>query len=209
MSTTGLQRIQSLPPYDPEYPETDGQPMTNSTTQADVMMTLKGNLEVRFRDRDDVFVAMDLFWYPVKGKPKIRLAPDVLVALGRPKDPRRSYKQWEEDNILPQVVFAVQSEANTPTEMRAKFRFYQRYGVQEYYTNRADKVHELLRVQNPPTPCPPQRGRFFLARVGWRAGRPRSQRRVCWERERLARMVAEMRCLATPRAGTPATNLPL
>lgn len=107
--------------------------MANSTTQADVMMTLKGNLEVMFRDRDDVFVAMDLFWYPVKGKPKIRLAPDVLVALGRPKGPRRSYKQWEEDNIPPQVVFEVLSEANTPAEMREKFRFYQRYGVQEYY----------------------------------------------------------------------------
>jgi hypothetical protein len=22
------------------------------------------------------------------------------------------------------------------------------------YTNRADKIHKLLRVQNPPTPCP-------------------------------------------------------
>jgi hypothetical protein len=43
-----------------------------------------------FRNREDVFVAMDLLWYPVKGKPKIRLAPDVLVALGRPKGPRRS-----------------------------------------------------------------------------------------------------------------------
>ena len=49
-----------------------------------------------------------------------------------------------------------------------------------------------------------QRGRFFLARLAWRAGRPRSQRRACWERERLARMVAEMPCSATPRAGTPA-----
>ena len=31
------------------------------------------------------------------------------------------------------------------------------------------------------------RGRFFLARVEWRAGRPRSQCRARWERERLAR----------------------
>jgi hypothetical protein len=54
-----------------------------------------------------------------------------------------------------------------------------------------------------------QRGSFFLARLAWRAGRPRSQRRACWERERLARMAAEMPCSATPRAGTPAKNLPL
>ena len=51
---------------------------------------------------------------------------------------------------------------------------------------------------------PPQRGRFFLARLAWRAGRPRYQRRACWERERLDRMAAKMPCSATPRAGTPA-----
>jgi hypothetical protein len=50
---------------------------------------------------------------------------------------------------------------------------------------------------------------FFLARLAWRAGRPRSQRRACWERERLARMKAETPCSATLRAGTPAKNLPL
>ena len=49
---------------------------------------------------------------------------------------------------------------------------------------------------------------FCLARLAWRAGRPRSQRRACWERERLARMATEMPCSATPRAGTPAKNLP-
>ena len=30
-----------------------------------------------------------------------------------------------------------------------------------------------------------QSGRFFLAQLAWRAGRPRSQRCACWERERL------------------------
>ena len=50
---------------------------------------------------------------------------------------------------------------------------------------------------------------FFLARLAWRAGRPRSQRSAGWERERLARMAAETPCSAVPRAGTPAKNLPL
>jgi hypothetical protein len=50
---------------------------------------------------------------------------------------------------------------------------------------------------------------FFLAWSGLRAGRPRSQRSACWERERLARMEAEMPCSATPRASTPEKNLPL
>ncbi len=76
-------------------------------------------------------------------------------------------------------------------------------------------VHACTKWQTPGVPPrsggnhAPQRGRFFLARLAWRARRPRSQRRACWERERLARMTAEMPCSATPRAGTPAKNLPL
>jgi hypothetical protein len=37
----------------------------------------------------------DLLWYPVRGQPRLRMAPDVLVALGRPKGYRGSYRQWE------------------------------------------------------------------------------------------------------------------
>ena len=89
------------------YPETDGEPMAQNTKQAEVMMTLKENLDALFADRDDVFVAIDRFWYPVQGHPEIRQAPDVMVVLGRPKHHRGSYKQWEEEDIPPQVVFEV------------------------------------------------------------------------------------------------------
>ncbi len=124
----------TLPPPDLEYPETDGQPMANNTIQADVMMTLKENLEAMFRHRDDVFIAIDLFWYPVKGKKLERTAPDVMVAFGRPKGHRRSYKQWEEGGIPPQVVFEVVSEGNTADELeQVKKDFYEKYGVEEYY----------------------------------------------------------------------------
>ena len=115
------------------YPETDGEPMAQNTQQAEVMMTLKENLDAIFADRDDVFVAIDHFWYPVKGHPNIRQAPDVMVVLGRPKGHRGSYKQWEEDNIPPQVVFEVASPGNTQAEWDAKLAFYEQYGVQEYY----------------------------------------------------------------------------
>src|SRR5262249_27283830 len=58
---------------------------------------------------------------------------DVLVAFGRPKGLRGSYKQWEEGGIAPQVVFEVLSPGNRPWQMRRKFLFYQRHGVEEYY----------------------------------------------------------------------------
>ena len=115
------------------YPETDGEPMAQNTQQAEVMMTLKENLDALFADRDDVFVAIDHFWYPVKGHPEIRQAPDVMVVLGRPKRHRGSYKQWEEGNIPPQVVFEVVSPSNTREEWDAKLAFYKQHGVREYY----------------------------------------------------------------------------
>jgi hypothetical protein len=57
------------------YPESDGQPMTENTLQFQWIVTLKGGLDAIFRNRIDVFVAGDLFWYPVEGDNAIRTAP--------------------------------------------------------------------------------------------------------------------------------------
>jgi Uma2 family endonuclease len=107
--------------------------MADNTTQFRWIVTIQGGLEALFRNDPQVFVAGDLFWYPVEGHPEIRMAPDVLVAFGRPKGDRSSYLQWEEDGIAPQVVFEILSPGNTLTMMLRKFRFYERYGVEEYY----------------------------------------------------------------------------
>lgn len=115
------------------YPDTDDQPMAENTKQFRWIVTIKENLEILFIDRPDVFVAGDLLWYPVQGNNKLRQAPDAMVVLGRPKGDRGSYKQWEEDNIAPQVVFEILSPGNRTGKMGEKLLFYQRYGVQEYY----------------------------------------------------------------------------
>jgi len=115
------------------YPESDGKPMADNTKQFRWIVTLEGGFEALFRDREDVFVAGDLFWYPVEGRADIRMAPDVMIVFGRPKGDRPSYKQWEEGNIAPQVVFEVLSPSNSLVEMAKKLEFYDRYGVEEYY----------------------------------------------------------------------------
>lgn len=107
--------------------------MAENTLQFRWIVTIKEGLDALFRDDANVFVAGDLFWYPVEGNNKIRLAPDALVVLGRPRGERRSYLQWQEGNIPPQVVFEVLSPGNRPAEMQGKFVFYEKYGVQEYY----------------------------------------------------------------------------
>ena len=105
-----------------EYPDSDGQPMADNTLQWDWMVKIVGELREQFAGQE-VFVAGDLLWYPVKGDPKTRQAPDALVAFGRPPGYRGSYKQWEEAGIAPQVVFEVRSPGNTRNEMAAKQGF--------------------------------------------------------------------------------------
>ncbi len=115
------------------YPDSDGQPMADNTKQFELIVLIKKNLDLLFANVPNVFVAGDLLWYPVEGNNKIRVAPDVMVAFERPKGNRGSYQQWKEDNIAPQVVFEILSPGNTPKEMINKYKFYQRYGVEEYY----------------------------------------------------------------------------
>ena len=106
-----------------------------------MIVVFKENLEILFADRSDVFVAGDLLWYAVERRPDLRVAPDAMVVLGRAKGDRGSYKQWQEDNIAPQVVFEILSPGNTVLEMSRKLLFYQRYGVLEYYVFDPDRLN--------------------------------------------------------------------
>ena len=121
------------------YPDSDGQPMADNTRQFRYIVTIQGGLAALFADRPDVFVAGDLLWYPVEGNNRLRAAPDVMVVFGRPPGDRGSYQQWQEDGLAPQVVFEVLSPGNTVAEMTRKFRFYERYGVEEYYVYDPDR----------------------------------------------------------------------
>jgi Uma2 family endonuclease len=115
------------------YPDCDGEPVANNTEQFEIIVLIKGNLDILFAQDPNVFIAGDLFWYPISGNNTVKYAPDVMVALGRPKGKRYSYKQWEEGNQPPQVVFEILSPSNTPREMTRKLLFYDHHGVEEYY----------------------------------------------------------------------------
>ncbi|MDT9313276.1 Uma2 family endonuclease [Limnospira sp. Paracas R14] len=139
------------------YPDSDGNPMAENTRQFRWIVVIKENLEILFDDDPNVFVAGDLLWYPMEGNNKLRQAPDIMVAFGRPKgvpeaspqENRGSYKQWEEGNIPPQVVFEILSPGNRLKEMVKKQQFYDRYGVEEYYIFDPDRFdfHGWIRNQ--------------------------------------------------------------
>jgi hypothetical protein len=96
-------------------------------------VVIREGLAGQYADDANVFVGANLLWYPVEGKPTIRGAPDVMVAFGRPRGERGTFRQWVEGGIAPHVVFEVLSPGNRPGEMKRKFEFYERYGVEEYY----------------------------------------------------------------------------
>ena len=121
------------------YPDTDGQPMANNTEQFRWILVIQQNLDWLFADNPNVFVAGDLFWYPVERRNNIVNAPDVFVVFGRPKGKRSSYLQWQEAGIAPQVVFEILSPSNSQDEMERKLIFYERYGVEEYYIYNPEK----------------------------------------------------------------------
>ncbi len=135
-----IQRIHSETETEIVYPDSDGQPLSDNTKQFRWIVTIKENLEILFAAVADVFVAGDLLWYPLEGDNKTRQAPDVMVVFGRTKGDRGSYKQWQEANIAPQVVFEILSPGNTAKEMVKKYQFYEQYGVEEYYIFDPDKI---------------------------------------------------------------------
>ncbi len=115
------------------FPDSDGKPMAENTEQYRWIVIIKENLEILFNNVADVFIAGDLLWYPVRSRLISPMAPDVMVVFGRPKGKRGSYRQWQEENISPQVVFEILSPSNNALEMERKLEFYDTYGVEEYY----------------------------------------------------------------------------
>jgi Uma2 family endonuclease len=107
--------------------------MADNTRQWDEIVRIVQGLKHQYRADPNVFVAGNLFWYPVEGRNDIRTAPDALVVFGRPPGYRGAYLQWKEEGKAPRVVFEVLSPGNRQGKMIRKFRFFERYGVEEYY----------------------------------------------------------------------------
>ena len=129
------------------YPEREPRPVSDDPRRFLWLLSLRSNLARLFRDRPDVLVSGNHDWYPVKGRPEFRAAPDVYVVLGRPGGHRECYKQWEEDGVPLTVVFEILSPNNTGIEMADKLAFYDEHGVEEYhlYDPLANRLHGYAR----------------------------------------------------------------
>lgn len=111
--------------------------MSYNTEQFEQIVLIKSGLDAELMEKDEFFVANDLTWYPDTEDASVHIVPKVMV-VARPKGQREAYRQWLEDNIAPLVVFEIASPTDTFTQLLNKYKFYQQYGVQEYYLLRPE-----------------------------------------------------------------------
>jgi Uma2 family endonuclease len=112
-----------------EYPESDGQPMAETTLHRKVMSDMIEGLERRYAGMPDVWVGGNLFLYYEKGNSRKCVAPDVLLARGVAKWDRRFYRLWEENT--PSLVFEITSKKTADEDEDFKPKLYERLGVME------------------------------------------------------------------------------
>ena len=117
---------------EPEYPESDGQPVAETQFHYDELTDLVKPLEGHFEADPDVWVAGNLFVYYVKGEPKAVVAPDVLVVRGVEKKKRRKYLLWEE-KVPPCFVVELTSKSTRHEDTGRKKQKYAQLGVEELF----------------------------------------------------------------------------
>ncbi len=115
------------------YPETDGQPMSESDATRDYLIYCVKALELYFQSRRNVYVSGNLFIYYREGDPKAALSPDVFVIFGVSKRQRRSYKAWQEGDKLPAFVLEITSLSTKKQDDVEKPELYASLKVQEYF----------------------------------------------------------------------------
>ncbi|MEB3289368.1 MAG: Uma2 family endonuclease [Leptolyngbya sp.] len=129
------------------YPDTDGQPMTESDATRDYLLYCVEVLQLYFRGRSNVYVSGNLFVYYEEGNPKASISPDVFVIFGVSQRKRRSYKVWQEGGKLPNFVLEITSRSTKRQDEEEKPRLYASLGIQEYfqYDPTADYLNPQLR----------------------------------------------------------------
>jgi Uma2 family endonuclease/exonuclease VII small subunit len=115
------------------YPSHGDPPLTDTELQRTEREALYPVLEEWFRDRPDVYVSADLFVYYEEDNRNRKVAPDVFVCFGVPREMRRVYKTWEERHGLDWVLEIV-AKGTWRTDLGRKRKLYaERMGVQEYF----------------------------------------------------------------------------
>jgi Uma2 family endonuclease len=114
-------------PPEIDYLDSDGQPMGETPRHVRVILDTYESLDVRYADRQDVFVAANMFVHYVRGDRTKHVSPDVFATFGidKNKQPeRRSYLLWEEGKG-PDFALEVTSSTTREEDLEDKYALYQ------------------------------------------------------------------------------------
>jgi Uma2 family endonuclease len=115
------------------YPSSDGEPMAETDYHITALVLLMDALRHCFRNRPDVFVASNLFWYWERGNPASRRAPDVMIVPGVGNHPRYSFRSWNENGAVPAAILELTSGKTWREDIGPKYELYEQLGVREYF----------------------------------------------------------------------------
>jgi Uma2 family endonuclease len=116
-----------------EYPESDGQPMTESDATRNYLVYCVEALRLFFKGRSQVYVSGNLFIYYQEGQTNKNISPDVFVIFGVSQRDRRSYKAWQEGGKLPSFILEITSLTTKKQDEQTKPELYASLGIPEYF----------------------------------------------------------------------------
>lgn len=117
---------------EPLYPDRDGKPMGETGFHVDALLNLRQALQDYFRNRSDVYVGGNIFFYYEKGNPAANKCPDVMVIKGVGNHERCSFKTWEE-NAVPCVIVENSSQDTIKEDLGLKKMLYASLRIAEYF----------------------------------------------------------------------------
>ena len=107
-----------------EYPTRDGRPVGETELHVRELFDAMQALDDRFADRPNVYVGGNLLLYYEEGNRRKHVSPDVFVALGVPKEPKRNhYLVWTEGKA-PDFVLEITSKSTRRKDQKTKFTLY-------------------------------------------------------------------------------------
>lgn len=114
-----------------EYPESDGEPMSETDVHYHWMVRLKTILRWRYRNQK-AYVGGNLFVFYEEGVPSSCVSPDCFVVLDCEPGDRRTFKTWEEQRH-PEMVIEVTSKKTKSEDQKVKPVRFAALGVSEYF----------------------------------------------------------------------------
>jgi Uma2 family endonuclease len=127
------------------YPESDGQPMSESDATRDYLIYCVEVLRLYFQSRQQIYVSGNLFIYYEEGNNRASISPDVFVIFGVHNRQRRSYKRWQEGGKLPSFILEITSFSTKKQDEVEKPLLYASLGVEEYF--QYDPTADYLKPQ--------------------------------------------------------------